>query len=164
MPEYIANIILSLYEEWTKNAHNNSDQYEVAYFEKSTILSVLDNKWQIQINRMDKLRSNVNLVQYSQKNPYQVYTQEGTKLFESMLDDIAYDVLIKVFKDRRGKKSLITKEMRNDPIFEQIQINWVLDPHLSIEEQEKQLIEHYLAVKRRLQEIQEETELEQKAI
>ncbi|WP_322962670.1 preprotein translocase subunit SecA [Mycoplasmopsis cynos] len=164
LPEYIANIILSLYEEWTKNAHNNSDQYEVAYFEKSTILSVLDNKWQIQINRMDKLRSNVNLVQYSQKNPYQVYTQEGTKLFESMLDDIAYDVLIKVFKDRRGKKSLITKEMRNDPIFEQIQINWVLDPHLSIEEQEKQLIEHYLAVKRRLQEIQEETELEQKAI
>nr|WP_318033457.1 hypothetical protein [Mycoplasmopsis cynos] len=45
---------------------------------------------------------------------------------------------------------MITKEMRNDPIFEQIQINWVLDPHLSIEEQEKQLIEHYLAVKKKI--------------
>ncbi|SYV97661.1 preprotein translocase subunit SecA [Mycoplasmopsis edwardii] len=111
---------------------------------------------------MDKLRSNVNLVQYSQKNPYQVYTEEGTKLFESMLDDIAYEVMISIFKDRRGRKSLITKEMKNDPLFQNIVNTNVIDNTMQIDEIEKLLVEKYQNIKRRVQEIMKEEEEKKK--
>ena len=38
---------------------------------------------------MDKLRSSVHVVQYSQKNPYQIYTEEGSNKFNEMVDIIA---------------------------------------------------------------------------
>ncbi|WBP83887.1 preprotein translocase subunit SecA [Mycoplasmopsis edwardii] len=165
LPEYVAHIILSLYVEWTKNVQENNQyisETELVSFKKNIILDVLDRKWQIQINRMDKLRSNVNLVQYSQKNPYQVYTEEGTKLFESMLDDIAYEVMISIFKDRRGRKSLITKEMKNDPLFQNIVNTNIIDNTMQIDEIEKLLVEKYQNIKRRVQEIMKEEEEKKK--
>ncbi|AKF41076.1 preprotein translocase subunit SecA [Mycoplasmopsis canis] len=154
LPEYIANIILSLYEEWTKNANISNNKEDIAYMQKERILSVLDKKWQIQINRMDKLRSNVNLVQYSQKNPYQVYTEEGTKLFEAMLDDIAYEVMILIFSNRMGKKSLITKEIKNDPLFHTVMSVFNFNTNQSIEEYEKEVLEKYKIVRKRYDEIE----------
>ncbi|MBD4918658.1 preprotein translocase subunit SecA, partial [Xanthomonas citri pv. citri] len=79
------------------------------------------------IDTMDKLRSHTNLVQYAQKNPYQVYTQEGSKKFDEMLSNIAYDAMTEIFKDRLGAESLITSEMENDPIFRQLVDNIILD-------------------------------------
>lgn len=57
--------------------------------EKSSILSSLDHQWKMHINIMDKLRSSSHVVQYSQKNPYQVYTEEGTNKFNEMISEIA---------------------------------------------------------------------------
>ncbi|ATO30997.1 preprotein translocase subunit SecA [Mycoplasmopsis bovirhinis] len=149
LPEYIANIILSLYEEWIKNAKNNAEESEIASLQKQTILSVLDTRWQRQINRMDKLRSNVNLVQYSQKNPYQVYTEEGTKLFEAMLNEIAYKVMIQILKHRIGKKSLITKAMRMDPLFQTMMQVFTFDTSKTIEEFEKEVVAKYQELQKR---------------
>ncbi|QKT05257.1 preprotein translocase subunit SecA [Mycoplasma sp. OR1901] len=152
LTEYVSNIILNVYEEWTKNALNYSDIETIDAIVRETIISVLDDKWQTHINRMDKLRSNVNLVQYSQKNPYQIYTEEGTKLFDAMIDDIAYEVMLSVFSNRIGRKSLITKDMKTDPIFQQISQNFAFDTNKTLEEQELDLINFYNAVKNRLKE------------
>lgn len=88
---------------------------------------------------MDKLRSNVNLVQYSQKNPYQVYTEEGSKKFDQMLANIATDVSRSIFDDRQGADTLIPVEVRNDPLFLSIRsiINFD-DDNMSDVEKEKQ--------------------------
>lgn len=147
LPNYIANIILSLYEAWIKNATENADPEEIAQLQKQSILSVLDSRWQRQINRMDKLRSNVNLVQYSQKNPYQVYTEEGTKLFEAMLNDIAYKVMVNILKHRMGKKSLITKAMRQDPLFQTMIQVFNFSGAQTIEEFEQSMINKYYELK-----------------
>ncbi|MFV8480045.1 preprotein translocase subunit SecA [Mycoplasma sp. AA7A] len=156
LPEYIANIVLTVYEQWQENAFENASQDEILSLLKETILQTLDEKWQAHINKMDKLRSNVNLVQYSQKNPYQIYTEEGTKTFDAMVDDIAYGVLLRIFSNRIGMKSLITKEMRADSVFQQILSTMPMDPYRSIEEQERTLIDIYNSIKRRLEEIKQE--------
>jgi preprotein translocase subunit SecA len=43
---------------------------------------------------MDKLRSSTNIVQYSQKNPYQVYAEQGSAKFNEMCHEIAFQVLV----------------------------------------------------------------------
>ncbi|MHA3795998.1 preprotein translocase subunit SecA [Mycoplasma sp. VS31B] len=156
LPEYIANIVLSVYETWQENAFENASEDEILVLLKETILQTLDEKWQAHINKMDKLRSNVNLVQYSQKNPYQIYTEEGTKAFDAMVDDIAYGVLLRIFSNRIGIKSIITKEMRADKVFQQILGDFNFDPYRSIEEQERILVDIYNSIKRRLDEIERE--------
>ncbi|RIV16471.1 preprotein translocase subunit SecA [Mycoplasmopsis gallopavonis] len=159
LPDYIANIILTVYEHWRANAIENVGMEELEKIEREIILQILDDRWQNHINKMDKLRSNVNLVQYSQKNPYQVYTEEGTKTFRFMIEDIAYGVLLELFSNRIGQKSLITKEMKADPVFIQVQSGFYFDPYRDFEEQEKDLIELYQNVKARLLEIEEENKI-----
>ncbi|WP_322958356.1 preprotein translocase subunit SecA [Mycoplasmopsis felis] len=156
LPEYIANLILNVYGKWTSNALENITQEEIDHLQRNIILRVLDDKWQNHINRMDKLRSNVNLVQYSQKNPYQIYTEEGLKFFNVMLDDIAYGVLLTVFSNRVGRKSLITKEMLADPIFMQVRQSFNIDPYKTIDEQEEELITLYKNILQRLKSLQEQ--------
>ncbi|VEU70520.1 preprotein translocase subunit SecA [Mycoplasmopsis glycophila] len=160
LPDYVAQIILTVYEHWKENALLNVSYEELNQIEKEIILTTLDNKWQNHINKMDKLRSNVNLVQYSQKNPYQVYTEEGTKTFEFMLEDIAYDVMLKLFSNRIGQKSIITKEVRQDPLFQQLASTYYFDPNLPFEDQEKQLLEIFTSIKNRLAEIEEQAKAE----
>ncbi|WP_426461597.1 preprotein translocase subunit SecA [Mycoplasma hafezii] len=162
LPEYISNVILTVYKHWKDNAVQNASLEEVEAIEKDIILSTLDEKWQKHINKMDKLRSNVNLVQYSQKNPYQVYTEEGTKTFNYMLENIAYGVMLKIFSHRIGKQSIITKDIRNDEVFQQIARTYYFDPYLDIETQEQQLLDLYHSIKRRLSEIEEEAKEEVK--
>ncbi|SYV92518.1 preprotein translocase subunit SecA, partial [Mycoplasmopsis synoviae] len=110
---------------------------------------------------MDKLRSNVNLVQYSQKNPYQIYTDEGTKMFEDLIQTIAFESVLKVFSSPLGEKSLITAEIKNDPLYQQVASTFEYNPYLSISEQEKQLLERYNNVKQRLNEVEQQNLQEQ---
>ncbi|AKA49915.1 preprotein translocase subunit SecA [Mycoplasmopsis gallinacea] len=157
LPEYISQVMLTIFDQWKANALEKLSNEEVEAILRNTILRILDSKWQVHINRMDKLRSNVNLVQYSQKNPYQIYTDEGTKIFEAMIESIAYRTILAVFANEIGRKSLITKEMRLDPIFQQINSSMPFDPTKTVEEFETELIDLYNSIKRRMTEIEEET-------
>nr|WP_318032106.1 preprotein translocase subunit SecA [Mycoplasmopsis bovis] len=115
--QYVSDFLLASYHKWRDKALDNTDLSYVRWYEKNIILRIIDKYWQNHIDTMDKLRSHTNLVQYAQKNPYQVYTQEGSKKFDEMLSNIAYDAMTEIFKDRLGAESLITSEMENDPIF-----------------------------------------------
>lgn len=158
LPEYISKKIIELYQIWKENALINYDAEYINEQLRQIILRILDDKWQNHINIMDKLRSNTNLVQYAQKNPYQTYTEEGTRKFESMLENIAYDVMLAVFRSSIGRKTNITREMKSDPIFIQLSRTYTFIPTLSYEENEKQLIELYKTVKRRIEELEKPKE------
>lgn len=158
LPEYISKKIIELYQIWKENALINYDAEYINEQLRHIILRILDDKWQNHINIMDKLRSNTNLVQYAQKNPYQTYTEEGTRKFESMLENIAYDVMLAVFRSSIGRKTNITREMKSDPIFMQLSRTYTFIPTLSYEENEKQLIELYKTVKRRIEELEKPKE------
>ncbi|AIA29701.1 preprotein translocase SecA subunit [Mycoplasmopsis californica HAZ160_1] len=148
MKEYLIEKIIGMYQHWRENYENFLSKDYLLYTEKNTVLSVLDRYWQNHINTMDKLRSNVNLVQYSQKNPYQVYTEEGSKKFDQMLANIATDVSRSIFDDRQGADTLIPVEVRNDPLFLSIRsiINFD-DDNMSDVEKEKQWLELYYVAK-----------------
>lgn len=158
LPEYISKKIIELYEIWKENAQINYDAEHINEQLRHIILKILDDKWQNHINIMDKLRSNTNLVQYAQKNPYQTYTEEGTRKFEAMLENIAYDVMLSVFRSSIGRKTNITKEMKSDPIFVQLSRTYTFIPTLTYEENEQQLIELYKTVKRRIEELEKPKE------
>ncbi|WP_033161284.1 preprotein translocase subunit SecA [[Mycoplasma] collis] len=72
--------------------------------ERRIILTALDNKWQDHIDVVDRLRSSSNLVQYSQKNPYQIFTEETTKKFEVFINDSSDRALYDLFNNRNAMK------------------------------------------------------------
>ncbi|WP_456299099.1 preprotein translocase subunit SecA [Mycoplasmopsis columbinasalis] len=138
--EFLAAKFATVFELWHTNAVKLLGFDSAIYKEKGLVLSIADNYWQNHIDLMDKLRSNINLVQYAQKNPYQIYTDEGTKYFYKMLDNIAYDVVHNLFNDATGRVSLIPEEILRDPLFQQISNILIRDPNRSIEEHEQQIL------------------------
>lgn len=148
--QYVSDFLIDSYHRWRDKALDNTDLAYVRWYEKSIVLRIIDKYWQNHIDTMDKLRSHTNLVQYAQKNPYQVYTQEGSKKFDEMLSNIAYDTMTEIFKDRLGSESLITSEMENDPIFRQLIDNLILD-EMSDYEREEFIVNMYKNVKSQIE-------------
>ncbi|WP_027334724.1 preprotein translocase subunit SecA [Mycoplasmopsis felifaucium] len=148
---FLQDFFVECFDKWRQSALDNTheDFAYVRWYEKNIVLEIIDTYWQAHIDTMDKLRSHTNLVQYAQKNPYQVYTQEGSKKFEEMLRNIAYDVTEKIFSDRLGYASLISNEIKADPIFQQI-INTVYLTQNTKEEQEEFLLKMYNTVKEQI--------------
>lgn len=95
--EYMYEYFLNIYNEIKKIITENGKLELFQSFERESILSSLDYFWQDHINTMDKLRSSTNVVQYSQKNPYQVYAEEGSTKFHEMIDNIAIHSISIIF-------------------------------------------------------------------
>lgn len=150
---YISEKLVETYEIWCENIIKAFGAEYLNNMIRRNIISILDKKWQNHINVMDKLRSNINLVQYAQKNPFQIYTDEGTQKFEAMISDIAFDVTLSIFRNPLGRTSLITDEIKIDPVYEQIIQNINFDPNMPIHQQEKQILEIFNSIKNRIQEL-----------
>ncbi|UUD34979.1 preprotein translocase subunit SecA [Mycoplasmopsis caviae] len=150
--DFLADKLISFYKKWKSIAGENvrEDFEYIAWYEKDIVLRIIDSYWQSHIDTMDKLRSNVNLVQYSQKNPYQVYTDEGSRKFDQMLENIAYDVTKTIFDDRLGVPSIIPLEVQEDPLFDQIQNTIIFNENTSPEDKEIQLLEMYNNIKKQI--------------
>ncbi|WP_406616887.1 preprotein translocase subunit SecA [Mycoplasmopsis adleri] len=148
--QFLQDYLLEEYKKWRDTVIDQTDLEYARWYEKRIVLEIVDSYWQNHIDTMDKLRSNTNLVQYAQKNPYQVYTQEGSKKFEEMLRNIAYDVTKKIFSDRLGIPSLIPREVRSDPIFSQLLSTLVLTQDTE-EDREKYLLNMYYSIKEQIE-------------
>ncbi|CAT05261.1 preprotein translocase subunit SecA [Mesomycoplasma conjunctivae] len=72
--------------------------------ERYIILSSLDHYWQSHIDTIDKLRSSANLVQYSQKNPYQIFIEESTKKFNILISESANQAIVSLFNNENARK------------------------------------------------------------
>ncbi|WP_336619111.1 preprotein translocase subunit SecA [Mycoplasma phocimorsus] len=104
-------------------AHKIIENYGADFLyslEKRTIISILDDKWKNHINQMDRLRSNINLVQYAQKNPYQEYTRQGGKMFDNMISDIAVDSIFSLFNSQYANEIEIPSNYLDDEDFVKI--------------------------------------------
>ncbi|MXR58279.1 preprotein translocase subunit SecA [Mesomycoplasma hyorhinis] len=82
---------------------NLGDNYFAS--ERYIILTSLDAKWKGHIDTIDKLRSSANLVQYSQKNPYQIFTEEVTKKFQILINESAYQAILSLFNNSNARKN-----------------------------------------------------------
>jgi preprotein translocase subunit SecA len=66
---------------------------EFLKFEKTMVLRIIDAKWIDHIDMMSKLREGIHLRSYAQDNPLKAYTSEGYEMFETMMDNIAGEVV-----------------------------------------------------------------------
>ncbi len=101
--EEMTDFIINIWnKEYDKLRQNMIDKYGIAALgssERNIILNVFDSAWQDHINVMDKLRRSTNLVQYSQKNPYQVYTKVGSKKFNELVKRIALECAVNLMNN-----------------------------------------------------------------
>ena len=99
IPLFFEKIILELY---TKSREISAEKTSIEWIksnERTTFIESIDAQWQYHIDIMDKLRSSTNIVQYSQKNPYQVYAEQGSAKFNEMCHEIAFQVLISLLNN-----------------------------------------------------------------
>lgn len=99
IPLFFDKIILELYTKSRVISGEKSSIEWIQSNERTTIIQNLDTQWQYHIDVMDKLRSSTNIVQYSQKNPYQVYAEQGTLKFDEMCNEIAFQSLISLLNN-----------------------------------------------------------------
>ncbi|WP_028448309.1 preprotein translocase subunit SecA [Chitinibacter tainanensis] len=62
-------------------------------FERSVLLSHVDQYWREHLSALDHLRQGIHLRGYAQKNPKQEYKREAFELFAALLDQIKRNVL-----------------------------------------------------------------------
>lgn len=107
--EELINYIFSIWKkEYDTLRQNIVEKYGLTSLvksERSIILNVFDSGWQDHINIMDKLRRSTHLVQYAQKNPYQIYTKLGSKKFKELTDRIAMECSINLLNNYEGLPS-----------------------------------------------------------
>ncbi|WP_420219510.1 preprotein translocase subunit SecA [Metamycoplasma hyosynoviae] len=103
--EFIMKVLNDEYDKLRQNILEKYGVIELTNSEREIILSVFDAAWQDHINVMDKLRRSAHLVQYSQKNPYQVYTNMGSKKFKELTNRIALECIVNLMNNYYAVKS-----------------------------------------------------------
>lgn len=96
--KYFEETLLNIFLEQYEIIKEKNDQLFQSFL-RNIIITNIDIYWQDHINTMDKLKSSTNVVQYSQKNPYQIYTEEGSNKFNEMVDNIAFGSISNIFKE-----------------------------------------------------------------
>ena len=90
---------------------------EMRRIEKQIMLQVLDTLWKEHLATMDHLRQGIHLRAYAQKNPKQEYKRESFELFQSLLENLKYEVikfLSHVQIQRRDEAALIEQQRREE--------------------------------------------------
>ncbi|MCC3161096.1 MAG: preprotein translocase subunit SecA [Mollicutes bacterium PWAP] len=95
MTIYITECLNNAYKEIREKIKEIVGEENLVNVERDIILSNFDQAWINHIDKMSKLRSKSSMASYAQRNPYQVYVEEGTKLFSKLLETIShYSVLL----------------------------------------------------------------------
>lgn len=116
IPHHLTKLLSREYENMRLFLEGKTGDLSTNINERRFIISSLDEKWQSHINLMDKLRQSVNLVQYSQKNPFQVYTETGTKHFDQLINDIAINSVKNIMNNPVAKFQNLDAEKKNEQI------------------------------------------------
>jgi preprotein translocase subunit SecA len=67
-------------------------------FEKSVVLSLIDDLWKEHLREMDELKQSVQNAVYEQKDPLVIYKMEAFNLFKQMLATVNKDIVSFLFK------------------------------------------------------------------
>lgn len=68
--------------------------------EKWILLETIDNHWKLHMQTLDKLREGIGLRSYGQKNPLVEYKRESFHAFETMMRQVKWDIVERIFKLR----------------------------------------------------------------
>ena len=91
-----AEDVITMIEDKAWNAYDQKIdpvREQIKGFERSMSLEVIDRAWVGHIDTMAKLRDGIGLRSYAQDNPLQAYVQEGFQMFDTMMHNIAQDIV-----------------------------------------------------------------------
>ncbi len=95
-----------------KSVESEGAEVPVA-FEKSIVLSTIDDLWKEQLREMDDLKQSVQNASYEQKDPLLIYKFESFELFKKMIQKINKDVGSYLIKGNVfTKNELVLKEVK----------------------------------------------------
>ncbi len=81
-----------------KNAYESEGRELVKSYQKSVILSTIDEAWKEHLREMDDLKQSVQTATYEQKDPLLIYKFEAFELFKNMLEKINKDITATLIK------------------------------------------------------------------
>jgi preprotein translocase subunit SecA len=76
-----------------EKAYRTNGEELVRSYEKSIMLSMIDDAWKEHLRELDDLRQSVQTATYEQKDPLLIYKFESFELFRTMIDKINRDVV-----------------------------------------------------------------------
>jgi preprotein translocase subunit SecA len=79
-------------------AYDTNGKEVVKAFEKTAVLSMIDEAWKEHLREMDELKQSVQNAVYEQKDPLLIYKFESFELFKQMLSAVSKEVLSFLFK------------------------------------------------------------------
>lgn len=62
-------------------------------FEKTAILTIIDEAWKEHLREMDELKQSVQNAVYEQKDPLLIYKFEASEMFNKMIEQVNYDIV-----------------------------------------------------------------------
>ena len=71
-----------------KEAYETEAKSVVKQFEKSVLLSIIDDDWKENLRQLDELRHSVQNASYEQKDPLLIFKLESVKLWDNMINDL----------------------------------------------------------------------------
>ncbi|MEG0696908.1 MAG: helicase-related protein, partial [Algoriella sp.] len=81
-----------------KEAYESHAKTLIKDFEKSVVLSLIDDNWKEHLRDVDDLRKTSQNAVYEQKDPLVVYKQESFHIFQRMLDTVNKEIISFLFK------------------------------------------------------------------
>lgn len=96
---------------------NTIGYLQMRYFEKSTMLQIIDNAWKEHLLAIDYLRQGIHLRGYAQKDPKQEYKRESFAMFNIMLNTIKYEISTTLCKFNVHNKNNLDNQQNNLLIF-----------------------------------------------
>ena len=81
-----------------KEAYESKGKTIVKDFEKSIVLSLIDDNWKEHLRDVDDLRKTSQNAVYEQKDPLVIYKQESFSIFQRMLDTVNKEIIAFLFK------------------------------------------------------------------
>jgi len=81
-----------------KEAYESNAKTLIKDFEKSVVLSLIDDNWKEHLRDVDDLRKTSQNAVYEQKDPLVVYKQESFHIFQRMLDTVNKEIISFLFK------------------------------------------------------------------
>ena len=96
---------------------------DVRKIEKQVMLQILDQLWKDHLATMDQLRQGIHLRAYAQKNPKQEYKRESFELFQTLLNNLKFEVikfLSHVQIQRPDEAERIEQQRRDEAAREQL--------------------------------------------
>lgn len=89
----VEEILVNKAHELYANKEESIGSEQMREIERVILLKTVDSKWMDHIDNMDHLKQGIGLMAYKQQDPVQAYQQQGSEMFEEMIDSIQKDTV-----------------------------------------------------------------------